>query len=75
MELLRDKYNFTAMKLVEDDGSVTMSLNEIDLMDNAPTEQEAILALAQDTGSMPGLLSGIYLWSVAPNRKDHVPLL
>ncbi len=32
MELLLDKYNFTAMKLVEDDGSVTMSLNEIDLM-------------------------------------------
>ncbi len=30
-------YEYSAKKFIEDDGSVTLSLNEIDLMGNAPT--------------------------------------
>lgn len=40
-------FEFTANKLIEDDGSVTLSLNEIDLIENAATEMEAKKSLAQ----------------------------
>ena len=40
-------FEFTASKLIEDDGSVTLSLNEIDLIENAATEMEAKKILAQ----------------------------
>ena len=42
-----DIYNFTAMKYIEDDGSVTLSLNEIDLVENGKNEQEARYNLAK----------------------------
>ena len=42
-----DAYKFTAEKYIEDDGSVTLSLNEIDLVENASTEAEAKNLLAQ----------------------------
>ncbi len=38
--------NFTAYRYDEKDGSVTLLLNEIDFIENAPTEEEAKLALA-----------------------------
>lgn len=74
MELLLDKYSFTAEELVEDDGSITLSLNEIDLVVNAPTEQEAVLTLARDILEYAqDYYREFNLWSVAPNRKDHIP--
>mgnify|MGYP000991464859 CR=1 FL=1 len=42
-----DAYQFTCQKFLEADGSVTLSLNEVDLIENAPTEQKAKLALSQ----------------------------
>ena len=38
-------YCFTAERYVEDDGSVTLSLNEIDLVENGEDENAARLAL------------------------------
>lgn len=71
---LLEVYKFTATKYVEDDGSVTLSLNEIDLAENAPTEDEArhllgkaILEYAED------YYSDFVSWSSAPNRKGHIP--
>ena len=32
-------YKFTAEKYIEDDGSITLSLNEIDLVENGENEQ------------------------------------
>lgn len=36
-----DGYHFTADKYIEDDGSVTLSLNEIDIIENGINETEA----------------------------------
>ena len=47
LESLLSDYNFTANKYVEDDGSVTLGLVEIDLAENGADEQEAIKKMAQ----------------------------
>ena len=41
MSEILSAYHFTAQRFVEDDGSVTLSLNEIDLVENGKDEQEA----------------------------------
>ena len=40
-------YQFTALKYIEDDGSVTLSLNEIDLIENGKDEQEVRLNMGK----------------------------
>lgn len=67
-------YTFTAIKEVEDDGSITLSLNEIDLVENGKTEEEAkhnlaasILEYAED------YYKDFNYWNSAPNRKVHLP--
>ena len=69
-------YNFTAKKFIEDDGSVTLSLNEIDLVENAPNEDEArkllgsaILDYAEE------YYENYEMYSRAPNRKKHIPYI
>lgn len=69
-----ESYRFTAVKLLEEDGSVTLSLNELDLAENASTEKEAkrllataILDYAED------FYQDYALFSNAPNRKRHIP--
>lgn len=71
---LLDAYQFTADKFIESDGSVTLSLREIDIVENAETEDEAMTALKQ---SIIDYAKDFYeefaLWYSAPNRKKHVP--
>lgn len=70
------KYTFSANEYIEDDGSVTLSLNELDLVENAPTEAEAKEALA---ASILDYATDFYqdfgYWSNAENRKAHVPYI
>ena len=40
-------YKFTADKYIEPDGSITLSLNEIDLVEHGENEQEARLTLGK----------------------------
>lgn len=67
-------YTFSAVQYVEDDGSITLSLNELDLVENAPTLTDAKKQLAQ---SILDYSSDFYeefsYWSKAANRKSHVP--
>lgn len=73
-ENILDVYNFTAKKMVEDDGSITLSLNEIDLVENADNEEAAILALSKSILEYAeDYFNEFSLWSVAPNRKGHIP--
>ena len=73
---LLSKYRFTAARFTEDDGSVTLSLNEIDLIENAPTEAEARHLLAESIMEYANeYYEQFALWSSAPNRKDHVPFV
>lgn len=73
-ELLLEPYTFTAEKYVEENGSITLSLNEIDLVTNAATEEAAKLQLAEElTDYAEEYYSEFQLWSTAPNRKAHLP--
>lgn len=42
-----EPYKFIAKKITEDDGSITLSLENIDLIENAPTLSEAKMKLAE----------------------------
>ena len=59
---------------MEDDGSITLSLNEIDLIENGKTEKEAKSLLAQSIYDYAENFYSEYdLYSSAPNRKAHIP--
>lgn len=74
-EILR-VYQFTATKYVEEDGSVTLSLNEIDLIENGSTEQEARLKLGQSILEYSMDYYNEYeKYSHSPNRKEHIPYI
>lgn len=69
-------YQFTVLKYIEDDGSITFSLNEIDLVENGKNEQEvrlnmgkAILEYALD------YYNEYEMYSHSPNRKKHIPYI
>ncbi|MDO4379730.1 MAG: hypothetical protein Q4D20_02535 [Clostridia bacterium] len=66
--------NYTAEEYVEDDGSITLSLNEIDLVENAETIEEAKTALGKAILEYADEYYGdLQYWSTAPNRKAHMP--
>lgn len=73
-ENVLEAYKFTAEKMVEDDGSITLSLHEIDLIENADNEEAAILALGKSILEYAqDFYNEFSLWSAAPNRKGHIP--
>ncbi len=75
LEIL-EVYYFTAQKIIEDDGTVTLSLNEIDLIENGKNEQEARLNLAKSI--LEYSIEYYYnyeLYSHSPNRKKHIPYI
>jgi len=74
LESLLETYTFTADKFIEPDGSVTLFLNELNLVENAKTEDEAkkclansILEYAED------FYNGFSYWDSAPNLQSHIP--
>jgi hypothetical protein len=71
---LLSAYTYTAQKFIEDDGTVTLSLCELDLVEHGADEHdakqklaEAILTYAQD------YYDDFLYWSSAPNRVQHIP--
>ncbi len=69
-------YHFTAERFLEEDGSVTLSLNEIDLIENGADEEtarinmgNAILEYSMD------YYNEYELFSHSPNRKSHIPYI
>ncbi len=69
-----DRYSFHAVRFTEEDGSVTLSLDEIDLVENAPTEEEARRCLAESILEYAKEYYENYsVWSHAPNRRGHIP--
>ena len=47
MEEILKGYSFSAVRYIEDDGSITLSLMEIDLIENGKNEQESRMALGE----------------------------
>lgn len=71
-----EAYQFTAVKYVEDDGSITLSLNEIDLVENGENESEARLCLARSILEYSiDFYNDYEVYSHSPNRKKHIPYI
>ncbi len=69
-------YQFTAQKFVEQDHSVTLSLNEIDLIENGCDEREARQKLGKAILEYATEYYNEYeLYSRSPNRKGHIPYI
>jgi hypothetical protein len=76
MEEILKIYTFTAKKFIEDDGSVTLALNEIDLVENGTDEQAARLELGEAILQYSADYYADYeLYTHAPNRKGHIPYI
>ena len=74
LKILLAPYEFHAKKFHEDDGSITLELEEIDLVVNAESEQKAIEKMAQEIIEYAeDFYNEFNYWSVAPNRKTHIP--
>lgn len=69
-------YQFTAEKYLEDDGSVTLSLNEIDLVENGKDEKEARTNLGRSILEYSIDYYNEYeTYSRSINRKSHIPYI
>ncbi len=76
MEEILNAYKFTAEKYIEDDGSVTLSLNGIDLVENGEDEQKAKIALGKAIFEYSADYYNDYaFYSHSPNRKGHIPYI
>ena len=74
MEDILAGYQFTVEKYCEDDDSITLSLVEIDLVENGKTEQDARLRMANAILEYANEYYQNYAYySKAPNRKSHIP--
>jgi antitoxin YefM len=71
--LLND-YHFIAVKFTEEDASITLSLNELDIVANGSTlklaKQELVKNLLEYAEEF---YQDFAFWSKAPNRKSHIP--
>ncbi|MDE6053311.1 MAG: hypothetical protein K2G55_06040 [Lachnospiraceae bacterium] len=76
MSEILEIYQFTADRYIEEDGSVTLSLNEIDLVENGKDEGEARLNLGKSILEYSIDYYNEYeLYSHSPNRKKHIPYI
>ena len=67
-------YEFSVNEYIEDDGSVTLSLNEMPLVENADTKKEAIDILANSILEYAvDFYNEFNLYSNAPNKKSEIP--
>lgn len=60
----------------EDDNSYTISLDVLDLVENANTKGDAISAMKSAIYEYAtDFYNEFNLWSAAPNRKSHIPYI
>lgn len=71
---LLDVYKFNAKVYKEKDGSYTMSLDDIDIIENGRDREEALNNLAKAILEYAeDFYNEFTYWSSAPNRKKHIP--
>ena len=76
MSEILQAYHFTAQRFVEKDGSITLSLNEIDLIENGKDNQEALKKLGNSIFEYSVEYYNNYaFYSHSPNRKKHIPYI
>lgn len=75
MDIL-DVYKFNADVFIEDDESVTLSLSEIDLVENGENLDSARLKMgAAIIEYANDYYDDFSTWNSAPNRRGHVPYI
>ena len=76
MAEILEAYTFTAERFIEEDGSVTLSLIEIDLIENGLDDFSARYALGDAILDYAVEYYNDYaFYSRSPNRKGHVPYI
>ena len=74
MDILLEEYKYDCIKYVENDGTITLSTEVLDLVENGDTEEKAKEKMAQSILEYAQEFYGEYdLWSNASNRKNHIP--
>ncbi len=69
-------YKYYAKKYTEEDGSVTLSLVDIDIVVNDHDEVSAKKRLAENIKEYAEeFYEEFSVWSSAPNRKSHIPYI
>lgn len=76
MCFILEQYRFSADKYIEDDGSITLSLNEIDLAVNEPTLENAVDSMAKEIKEYAEeYYENFKLYYNSSNRKKHLPYI
>lgn len=76
IELILSNIAFSANEFIEDDGSVTLSLNEIDIVSHGKDHDEALDNLAADLEEYAqDYYSDFEYWFSGLNRKSHYPYI
>ncbi len=74
LQVLLAALTFTVQLVLEDDGSVTGSVEEIDLFENSASKDGCMRLLLEDMKEYArDFWSEFALWSSAPNRRKHIP--
>ncbi|MCD8222680.1 MAG: hypothetical protein LUD07_10980 [Clostridiales bacterium] len=76
MSEILSAYQYTADRFVEEDGSITLSLNEMDLVENGKDEKEARTKMGRSILDYSNDYYAEYeQYSHSPNRKKHIPYI
>jgi antitoxin YefM len=74
--LILDFMKFSAKEYTEEDGSITLSLNEIDIVANGSNHEEALNNLVEDMQEYAeDYYQDFSYWFTALNRKKHYPYI
>ena len=73
VEEMLTAYNFTADVFVEEDGSITLSLHEIDLIENADNEHDAVKKLACAILEYSEDFYNDFAYWARGARRSHIP--
>ena len=72
---LLEVYKYHARIITEDNGSVTISLDEIDLIENAPAETEAVQKMASSILDYAEDYYADFAYWARGDRKAHIPYI
>jgi len=75
IEYMLSPYNFTADMFFEEDGSVTLSLVEIDLIENGVDEGDALMKLARGILEYAEDYYSDFTYWARGSRKTHLPFV
>ena len=72
-QTILDAFEFTAEEIIEENGSVTLSLNEMDLVENGKDKETALLNLANGILEYSTFFCEDFEYWAVGKRKQHIP--